>query len=162
MPRVTATPRIPQEFLDATLRPIHRAWLEEARCLLEPALDAGADFWTRWAAIRYLADDFREQFRLEHGLVSELCPFIPAEASERLLRGGDRILHLRLELERIQRRGRRVVTSELAIATRDLLEQLGVWCAEIEAAAEDVRPVDLPADAALLIDQLRDGLEACA
>jgi hypothetical protein len=162
MPRVTATPRIPQESLEDTLRPIHRAWLEEARCLLEPALDAGADFWTRWAAIRYLSDDFREQFRLEHGLVNELCPFLPAEASERLLRGGDRILHLRLELERLQRRGRRVVTSELAIATRDLLEQLGVWCGEIEAAAEDVRPDELRADAALLIDQLRDGLEACA
>ena len=162
MPRVTATPRIHQESLDDTLRPIHRAWLEEARCLLEPALEAGADFWTRWAAIRYLSDDFREQFRLEHGLVNELCPFLPAEASERLLRGGDRILHLRLELERLQRRGRRVVTSELAIATRDLLEQLGVWCAEIEVAAQAVRPDDLPADAALLLDQLRDGLEACA
>ena len=162
MPRVTATPRMPEESLDDTLRPIHRAWLEEARCLLEPSLDPGADFWTRWAAIRYLADDFREQFRLEHGLVNELCPFLPAEASERLLRGGDRILHLRLELERTQRRGRRVVTSELAIRTRDLLEQLGVWCAEIEAAAEEVGPDDLPADAALLIDQLRDGLEVSA
>jgi hypothetical protein len=157
--RATATARVVQESLDATLHPIHHAWLEEARCLLEPALDAGADFWTRWAAIRYLSDDFREQFRLEHGLVNELCPFLPAEASERLLRGGDRILHLRLELERLQRRGRRVVTSELALATRDLLEQLGVWCAEIEAAAGDVRPDDLSADAALLLDQLRDGVE---
>lgn len=157
--RATATARVVQESLDATLRPIHHAWLEEARCLLEPALDAGADFWTRWAAIRYLTDDFREQFRLEHGLVNELCPFLPAEASERLLRGGDRILHLRLELERLQRRGRRVVTSELALATRDLLEQLGVWCAEIEAAAGDVRAADLSADAALLLDQLRDGVE---
>lgn len=155
----TATARVVQESLDATLRPIHHAWLEEARCLLEPALDAGADFWTRWAAIRYLTDDFREQFRLEHGLVNELCPFLPAEASERLLRGGDRILHLRLELERHQRRGRRVVTSELALATRNLLEQLGVWCAEIEAAAGDVKADDLSADAALLLDQLRDGVE---
>lgn len=157
--RATATAPILQESLDATLRPIHRAWLEEARCLLEPALDGGADFWTRWSAIRYLADDFREQFRLEHGLVNELCPFLPAEASERLLRGGDRILHLRLELERLQRRGRRVATSELALGTRDLLEQLGVWCAEIETAAQDVRPDDLPAGAAVLIDQLNDGVE---
>ena len=162
MPRVTLAPRIPQESLDETLRPIHRAWLEEARCLLEPALETGADFWTRWAAIRYLSDDFREQFRLEHGLVNELCPFLPAEASGRLLRGGDRVLHLRLELERIQRLGRRVVMSELSIATRDLLEQLGVWLAEIEAAAEDLQPDDLSADVALLIDQLRSGLEACA
>lgn len=162
MRSATAAVPIRQESLGETLGPIHRAWLEEARCLLEPALDAGADFWTRWAAIRYLSDDFREQFRLEHGLVNELCPFLPAEASERLLRGGDRILHLRLELERLERKGRRAVTSDLAVATRDLLEQLGVWCAEIETAARDVGPEDLPVDAALLIDQLRDGLEACA
>ena len=160
--RATATAPILQESLDATLRPIHRAWLEEARCLLEPALEAGADFWTRWAAIRYLADDFREQYRLEHGLVNELCPFLPSEASERLLRGGDRIIQLRLLLERQQRRARRAATSELALATRDLLEQLGVWCAEAEAAARDVKAGDLPADAALLIDQLCDGVEARA
>jgi len=160
--RATATARVPQQSLAETLRPIHRAWLDEARHLLEPALDSGADFWTRWGAIQYLSDDFREQFRLEHGLVNELCPFLPAEASERLLRGGDRILHLRLELERLQRRGRRVVTSDLALATRDLLEQIGVWCSEIEAAAPAVKPNELPAAAARLIDQLEDGISGAA
>lgn len=156
--RATATARVPQQSLADTLRPIHRAWLDEAARLLEPALDSAADFWSRWGAIQYLSDDFREQFRLEHGLVDELCPFLPAEASERLLRGGDRILHLRLELERLQRRGRRVLTSDLAVATRDLLEQVGVWCAEIEAAAQEVRADELSAAAALLIDHLQDGV----
>jgi hypothetical protein len=156
--RATATAWATHQSLTDTLQPIHRAWLEEARRMLEPALDFAADFWTRWGAMQYLSDDFREQFRLEHGLVNELCPFLPAEASERLLRGGDRILHLRLELARLQRRGRRVVTSHLALATRDLLEQIAIWCAEIETAAQDVRPSDLPAAAAGLIEQLEDGI----
>ena len=138
MRTATATVRAPRQLLGELLRPIHRAWLEEARYRLEPALESGADFWTRWTAMRYLSDDFREQYRLEHGLVNELCPFLPPEASERLLRGGDRIIQLRLLLERQQRRGHRVAGTELALATRDLLEQLGVWCAEIEAAARDV------------------------
>jgi hypothetical protein len=42
-----------EEMLDAVLRPIHNSWVTETHRFLDPALDPGADFWTRWGAIRY-------------------------------------------------------------------------------------------------------------
>ena len=57
-PATTSVPRR-EEPLDAVLRPIHNSWIEETRRFLDPATEPGADFWTRWAAVRYLSDDFR-------------------------------------------------------------------------------------------------------
>lgn len=140
------------EPLDAVLRPIHTTWVEETRRFLDPAIEPGADFWTRWGAIRYLFDDFRSRYRLERALVDELGPLLRLDVAERLVREGDRLFRLRLELDRIGRR--RGTAAEVAAVTRDLLEQLGVWCAEIELAAAGVTRDALPADATDLLGHL--------
>jgi hypothetical protein len=42
----TSAPGV-EEPLDAVLRPIHNAWIEEVRRFLDPAREPGADFWAR-------------------------------------------------------------------------------------------------------------------
>jgi hypothetical protein len=150
-PATTSVPR-GEERLDAVLRPIHNTWVEETRRFLDPAIEPGADFWTRWAAVRYLSDDFRDRYRRERALVDELRPFLRLDVAERLMREGDRLFRLRLELDRIGRR--RGTAAEVAAGTRDLLEQLGVWCAEIELAAAGLTRNALPAEAADLLAHL--------
>jgi hypothetical protein len=150
-PATTSFPRS-EKPLDSVLRPIHNTWIEETRRFLDPALEPNADFWTRWGAIRYLSDDFRARYRLERALVDQLRPFLRLEVAERLLREGDRLFRLRLELDRIGRR--RGTAAEVADVTRGLLEQLGVWCAEIELAAAGVTRDALPAEATDLLGHL--------
>jgi hypothetical protein len=152
----TSAPGV-EEPLDAVLRSIHNAWIEEVRRFLDPAREPGADFWARWAAVRYLSDDFREQYRLERALVDELRPFDRPELAERLMCEGDRVLRLRLELDRIGRR--RGTSAEVAAGTQDLLEQLGLWCAEIEVAARGMSRGALPAEGAELLAHLEGGMQ---
>jgi hypothetical protein len=150
-PATMSAPR-GEEPLDAVLRPIHNTWVGETRRFLEPASEPGADFWTRWAAVRYLSDDFPDRYRRERALVDELRPFLLPDVAERLVREGDRLFRLRLELDRIGRR--RGTATEVAAGTRDLLEQLGVWCAEIELAADGLTRDALPAEATDLLAHL--------
>jgi hypothetical protein len=74
------------------------------------------------------------------------------DVAERLAREGDRLARLRLELDRVGRR--RGTAAEVAGGTRDLLEQLGVWCAEIELAAGGLTRDALPAEACDLLAHL--------
>jgi len=152
--RTLATTSVPrgEESLDAVLHPIHDAWVGEAHRFLDPAAEPDADFWTRWAAVRYLSDDFRDRYRLERALVDELRPFLRLDVADRLVREGDRLFRLRLELDRIGRR--RGTAAEVAAGTRDLLEQLGVWCAEIELAVNGLTCDALPAEAIDLLAHL--------
>jgi hypothetical protein len=129
--------------------------VREARRFLEPALKPGADFWTRWAAIRYLSDDFREQYRLERALVDEIRSFLPAETAERLVREGDVLVRKRLELDRIGRH--RGTAQEVADGTRELLEQLGLWLVELELAAARITCGELPSEGAALLAHLEGG-----
>ncbi len=141
-----------EDSLDSVLRPIHNAWIAEARCFLEPTLDPGADFWTRWGAVRYLSDTFRDRVRQERALVQELPPFLPPEVSERLERGSELVVRSRLELDRIGRR--RGTAAEVARGARQLLTQLGEWCAEIELAAAAVAREALAAEGIALLARL--------
>src|SRR5580765_1552658 len=125
-----------EQPLDAELRLTHAGWLEHVRRQLAPALDPGADFWTRWAAVRYLNDEFLNRFQWELVLVDELKPFLAADASERLRLEGARLARLRLEVDRIGRR--RGTAAEMAAATRAFLDQLALWCAEIDACARGI------------------------
>jgi len=150
-PAMTSAPRS-EEGLDAVLRPIHNTWVEETRRFLDPAIEPDADFWTRWAAVRYLSDDFRDRYRRERALVDRLRPFVRLDVAERLTREGDRLFRLRLELDRSGRR--RGTAAAVAAGTRDLLEQLGAWCAEIELAAAGLTRDALPPEAADLLAHL--------
>jgi len=133
---VTAFQPIPtvqgEQPLDQVLRGIHYAWVQEARTFLEPATAAAADFWTRWAAIRYLDDEFRDRYDLERGLLAALRPFLPPATAERIAHEGERVFRLRLELDRV---GRRHGTApEVADGARALLDQLVLWLTTIEQA----------------------------
>jgi hypothetical protein len=135
VPAFTPTLTTPGEQpLDQALRGVHEAWVQEARRFLDPAMESAADFWTRWAAVRYLDDEFRDRYDLERGLLAELRPFLAPVTAERLAREGDRVFQLRLELDRVGRR--RGTAAEVADAARALLEQLVLWLAEIELGVD--------------------------
>ena len=85
-------------------------------------------------------------------MVDELRPFLRPDVAERLVREGDRLFRQRLELDRIGRR--RGTAAEVAAGTRELLEQLGTWCAEIELAADGLTRDALPAEATDLLTHL--------
>jgi hypothetical protein len=148
---MTSAP-LSRNSLDHVLRPIHAIWIDDARGALEPALEPDADFWARWTAARYLAEDFRDRYRRERALVEELLPFLRANVVDRLLREDDRVYRLRIELDRICRR--RGTTAEIARSTVELVKQLRAWCAEIERAACEVTREELTAEGAELLAQL--------
>ena len=149
-PLKTAFPA--EQLLDTVLRPIHEGWLEDARRHLDPTLTTGAEFWTRWAAVRYLNDEFLDRFDWERALVDELRAFLAEDTSERLRQEGARLARLRLEVDRIGRR--RGTAAEVAAASQDLLEQLGLWCADIEAAAGKIPRESLTMEGATLLAHL--------
>ena len=148
----TTTTTHGEQSLDAVLRPIHRAWIDEARRYLVPVLEPEADFWARWTAVRYLADDFREHYRYTRSLIDNLSRFLEPEQAARLQRSGDRLLRLRLEVDRIGRR--RGTAVEAARATHDLLTRLELWCVEIETSTTSVTANQLPEQAADLLAHL--------
>ena len=141
-----------EEPLAAVLRPIHSAWIDEARRFLEPALEPGSDFWSRWSAVRYISDDFQVWSRRERALLYVLRPFLPQDVAELLVREGEQVFQLRLELDRLGRR--RGTAAEFAAAARALVEHLGLWCAELERAAGGITRDDLPAEGAELLGHL--------
>lgn len=144
-----------EQPLDQALRGIHDAWVHEARCFLEPAMAPAADFWTRWATVRYLDDEFRDRYDLERDLLAELRPFLAPVAAERLAREGDRVFQLRLELDRVGRR--RGTAAEVADGARALLDQLVLWLAEVEQGTAGLTRDTLAPEATNLLAHL----EAC-
>lgn len=146
--------------LDQTLRGVHDAWVHEARCFLEPAMEPTADFWTRWAAVRYLDDEFRDRYELERGLLAELRPFLAPVTSERLAREGDRVFRLRLELDRVGRR--RGTAAEVADGARALLDQLVLWLTMIEQGVVGLTRDTLAPEGAILLAHLEAARPATA
>ena len=47
------------------LATVHETWMEQVATNLAPALSDEADFWSRWAVVRFLSDPFGDRFRLE-------------------------------------------------------------------------------------------------
>ena len=133
------------ETLSAVLSPTHEVWIEEARQLLVPAVARDATFWERWSAVRYLNDQFLERFNAERALVVELRPFVTAREMEMLVVGGERVAGLRLELDRVGRRGG--TAAQFAPLIAEFLKALEPWWTEIELAAARVQPAALPSEA---------------
>ena len=86
---------------------------------------------------------------MELAFVDELHPFLAPDMSERLRCEGARLARLRLEVDRIGHRRR--TPTQVAAAIRDLLEQLALWCAEIEAAAGAIPREALTGEAAAFL-----------
>ena len=63
------------------LATVHETWMEQVATNLAPALSDEADFWSRWAVVRFLSDPFGDRFRLECALLDELDPLLPVEVT---------------------------------------------------------------------------------
>jgi hypothetical protein len=149
-----------EQPLDQVLRGVHDAWVHEARCFLDPAMEPAADFWTRWAAVRYLDDEFRDRYDLERGLLAELRPFLPPETVERVAREGDRVFRLRLELDRVGRR--RGTAPEVADGARALLDHLVLWLTTVEQAVAGLTRDTLAPEGGILLAHLEAARPATA
>jgi hypothetical protein len=130
--------RIPSsvDTVDSVLVALHDRWLNEMRRFVEPAASAGAGFWDRWTAVRYLADQFRDHFILERALLFSLANLLRNEDAERLtIQAGE----LERLLSGLNQSGRHRGTGPaVADAVRQLMEGIAVWCAEFEAATAGV------------------------
>ena len=139
------------ESLAPMLRAAHEIWLREANRFLLPVIMRQAPFWSRWTAVRFLADQFTAQYRRERALLNELHPFLPHDTAERLNEKGDRIARLQEELDRTGRR--RGTAHTVSVVSQRLLHLLRSWCADIEAAAGNIqRDVLTPAGKQLVLD----------
>ena len=149
-------PTIPKEAtLDAVLPSVHDAWMADADRLLGPVTDPNATFWDRWAAVRFVSDLFQERFELEQVLLNDLHPFLEPELNGRLWMQVDRLDRLYHDINQLARR--RGTAREIAHMSRDFLEALRIWYADIEFAAGDIRQRDLSRKATQILAQLRGG-----
>lgn len=130
----------------------HDAAMTDADRFLQPVGDAAATFWERWAAVRYVEDQLLGRYHLERTLLAELRAFLTPELRERLEMQTDRLNRLIGEFRRLGRE--RESARELAHTTRELLDALRLWYAEIEFAVGGVRVADLSGAATRLVAEL--------
>lgn len=138
--------------LAPVLRAAHKIWIRETTLYLWPVFVQEAPFWERWTAVRYIADEFLRQFRLERAFVDELRPFLPPDIADSLTRDGERIGRLQGELDRVGRR--RGTAHTVSVISRRLLHLLRSWCADIEAAAGRIPRGLLPPEGNRLVADL--------
>ena len=133
----------------------HDGWMADGDRFLSPITSADATFWERWAGVRYVKDQLLARFRLERDLLDELRPFLTAEIRERLQLQADRIARLLTGFERLA--GQRETARELAHTTRELIEALRLWYAEIEFAAGGIRWSDVSGEGHRLLAEVNRG-----
>jgi hypothetical protein len=138
--------------VESVLVPIHDHWLNEIRRFVEPATSPRAGFWDRWAATRYFADQFRDHFRLERALLVALAGLMRPDDAERLITQAGELERLLSDLDRVGRR--RGTGPAVAEEARRLMDEIAMWCAELELATSSLRRDALPADAARALEQV--------
>src|SRR4026208_1158894 len=79
------------DTLAPVLRAAHRIWIRETDRFLLPIMVPEAQFWERWTAVRYLADEFLGQYRRERAIIDEVHLFLPPETAARLIQDGESI-----------------------------------------------------------------------
>jgi hypothetical protein len=161
MTTVTRTRRTARS-VGAVLATIHEEWMRQVAVFLGPALNDDVDFWTRWTAARFLSDRFGDRFRLECALVDALGDLVSDEAAGNLAAaqaGLERIAEQLSDAGR--RRATRMLTARLA---RRFIDQLALWCVEVEVATNHLDTAELPEAAGRLLPRLRaaDDLALCA
>lgn len=137
------TTMMPVASTDATLGTVlaarHEDWMQRVAAVLIPALDERADLWTRWAVARYLDDRFGDRFRLECALVDALDEWLSPETARSLAAAREVIERTGQELIAAGRRQRS--RSETARLARRFVDQLALWCVEVEIATDGI-PMD--------------------
>jgi hypothetical protein len=140
------------DILAPVLRAAHQIWIQETDRFLSPIIVREAPFWERWTAVRHMADQFLGQYRRERALVDELRPFLPPDIVERLTQDGERIGRLQSKLDKVGRR--RATARTVSVISRELLELLRSWCADIEKAAGRLPRGMLPEEGNRLVAEL--------
>jgi len=137
----------------AVLATIHEGWMRQVAVFLGPALKEDVDFWTRWSAARFLGDRFGDRFRLECALVETLGDLLSAEAAETLAGARAQLEGTAEQLSDAgRRRATRMLTARLA---RRFIDQLALWCVELEVATNRLGTADLPEAAGRALLRLR-------
>lgn len=144
--------KITTNTLGARLTVAHDNWMADADRFLLPVADADATFWERWGAVRYVEDQHLERFRREWALLEELRAFLTPEIRERLWMQADRLTRLLGEFNRLGRQ--RESARELAHTTRELLDALRLWYAEIEFGAGGIPWSDVSRQGIQLLAEL--------
>jgi hypothetical protein len=130
----------------------HDNWMADGDRFLMPVTNADATFWERWAAVRYVEDQLLERFKLERALLEELRAFLTPKIREQLWMRADRLSRLLGEFTRLGRQ--RESARELAHTTRELLDALRLWLAEIEFAAGGIRWSDVSREGIRLLAEV--------
>jgi len=143
--------RVP-DTLNTRFTVAHDNWMADGDRFLLPVTNADATFWERWAAVRYVEDQLRQRFQVERLLLEELRAFLTPEMNERLWMQVDRLTRLLGTFGRLGRQ--RESARELAHTTRDLLEALRLWYAEVELAAGGIRWSDVSREGIRLLAEL--------
>jgi hypothetical protein len=155
---MTTTATAPQpsarvtDILGTRFTVAHDNWMADGDRFLRPVADADATFWQRWAAVRYVDDELLHRFDLERGLLKQLHAFVTPEMNERLWMQADRLTRLLAEFTWLGRQ--RESARELARITREILEALRLWYAEIELAAGGIRWNDVSREGIRLLAEL--------
>ncbi len=139
--------------LAGVLATVHERWMEEIADFLAPALSENADFWTRWAGARFLDDQFGDRFRLECALLDALAHLLPQDAAAAIATARTNVERTVGELTAAgRRRATGVLTAHLA---RRFMDQLALWCVEVELATARIGVAHLPRPASRLLTRLQ-------
>ncbi|HEU5042402.1 MAG TPA: hypothetical protein VFT84_16360, partial [Gemmatimonadales bacterium] len=145
--------RIASEQVTTILAQVHDQWVERIGELLAPATLQTSSFWDRWGAVRFLADQFEDRFRLECELAECLSGRLSPTCRARLAAtrtGLDRTREALMEAGRRQGSAPQVV-----LLARRLLDQVRRWCVTLELAATGVDREDLSPRAREVLGRLR-------
>jgi hypothetical protein len=129
----------------------HDNWMADADRFLQPITNADHTFWERWAALRYVDEHLLGRFQLERDLLEEIRAFLLPEMRERLTLQADRLTRMLGAFR--ETGGRRDSARELAHVTRQLVDALRLWYAEIEFAAGRIQWSDVSRKGAQLLAQ---------
>ncbi|HVK00802.1 MAG TPA: hypothetical protein VM365_08040 [Gemmatimonadales bacterium] len=135
------------------LATVHETWMEQVATNLAPALSDEADFWSRWAVVRFLSDQFGDRFHLECALLDELDPLLPVQVTGTLASARAGLEHTMADLMITgRRRATGLLTARLA---RRFIDQLALWCVELEIATGRIDTADLPPEPSRLLTSLQ-------
>ncbi len=144
--------------LVGALQRAHREWRKEVGEALARVRMPEAGVWERWAAVRYLMDDFGPRLDREAHILTGMADRLLAEYSGHVWALGELLqflcYHL-CELGPMPQCG-----PAFADAVTKLIRALDFWCAEVEGALEAAEAGGLGPEAIGDFEQLFEGAEA--
>ncbi len=132
---------------------VHEEWMEQVTSVLAPALSEEADFWSRWAVARFLSDEFGDRFRLECALLDRLDPSVDDQMGHAI--GVARAALDRTIAELVEAGRRRATGCLTARLAHRFIDQLALWCVEVELATGRIETADLAPELSRTLASLR-------